>query len=69
MTPRRPSSRRERDQTNFYGVPRPNTPIQTSSDPEGKKSPGQGLTLVHFSAQLKRILLHRGVIGGCLRGV
>ena len=36
-------------------------------------SDGQGLTLVHFSAQLERILWHRGCIqglsSGCLGGV
>ena len=29
----------------------------------------QGLTLVHVSAQLKRILWDKGALGGCLRGV
>jgi hypothetical protein len=29
----------------------------------------QGLTLVHFSAQLKRILWDRGAFRGCLGGV
>jgi len=29
----------------------------------------QGLTLVHFSAQLKRILWDRGATRGCLGGV
>jgi len=29
----------------------------------------QGLTLVHFSAQLKRFLWDRGVFRDCLRGV
>ena len=30
---------------------------------------GQGLTLVHFSAQLKRILWDRGALRGCSGGV
>jgi len=32
-------------------------------------APGQGLTLVNFSAQLKRILWDRGAFRGCLGGV
>jgi len=30
---------------------------------------GQGLTLVHFSALLKRFLWDRGAFGGCFRGI
>jgi hypothetical protein len=36
---------------------------------EGEPAAHQGLTLVHFSAQLERILWDRGAIRGCLRGV
>jgi len=32
-------------------------------------TPNQGLTLLHFSGQLKRILWDRGAIRGCLEGV
>ena len=32
-------------------------------------TPLQGLTLVHFSARLKRILRHRGAFGGCFGDV
>jgi len=34
-----------------------------------RKVCGRGLTLVHFSAQLKRILWNRGAFSGCLGGV
>jgi hypothetical protein len=35
----------------------------------GHTGPRQGLTLVHFSAQLKRILWDRGAFRDCLGGV
>jgi hypothetical protein len=39
------------------------------TDGESSRSQMQGLTLVHFSAQLKRILRDRGAIRGCSGGV
>jgi len=38
------------------------------SDVEALMANAQGLTLVHFSAQLKRFLWHRGCIQGLCRG-